>query len=68
MDANKLSVGVVEFAVRGWFVIKLRGFVVFVVEKNRGRRRNERGREEGRLWCHKLNIIDGFTNKFNQQI
>jgi len=29
-------------------VIKLRGFVVFVVEKNRGRRRNGKGRDEGR--------------------
>ena len=47
-------------------MIKLEGFVVFVGEENRGRRRNERKREEGRSSCHKLNIIDGFTNKFNQ--
>jgi len=37
---------------------------MFVVEKNKGRIRNKRWREEGRLWGHKSNITDGF----NQQI
>jgi hypothetical protein len=40
------------------------GVVLFVVKKNKGRRRNEGGREEGYLSDHKLNIID----EFNQQI
>jgi hypothetical protein len=38
--------------------------VLFVVKKNRGRKRNGGGREEGCSSDHKLNIIDGF----NQQI
>jgi len=40
------------------------GFVLFDVKKNRGRKRNEGGREEGCFSGHKLNIIDCF----NQQI
>jgi hypothetical protein len=39
--------------------------VVFVVEKNRGRRKNTGGREEGRSSSHTLNIIDEFSNEFN---
>jgi hypothetical protein len=46
-------------------VIKLRGVIMFIVEKNRGRRRNIGGREEGCLSNHKLNITDGFTDEFN---
>ena len=65
-DADKLSVGVTEFVVGSWFVIKLRGIVLIVVEKNRWRRRNERGRKECCSSCHKLNITDGFTNGFNR--
>jgi len=42
-------------------VIKLWGFVMFVAEKNRGRIRNKRGREEGHLSGHKSNITDGFN-------
>jgi hypothetical protein len=38
--------------------------VLFDEKKNRGRRRNGRGREEGCFSGHKLNIIDCF----NQQI
>jgi hypothetical protein len=60
-DADKLSVGVDGFVVEGWFVIKLWGFVMFVAEKNRGRIRNKRGREEGHLSGHKSNITDGFN-------
>jgi len=37
--------------------------VVFVAEKNKGRRINGEGREEGRSSCHKLNI----TDRFNRQ-
>ena len=32
-DSNKISVGVVGFAVGGWFVIKLKGVCMFVAEK-----------------------------------
>jgi hypothetical protein len=43
--------------------------MMFVVEKNRWRSRNEGGgREEGRLSNHKLNITDGFTDEFNWHI
>jgi hypothetical protein len=49
-------------------VIKLRGIVLIVVEKNRGRRRNGGGRKECCSSCHKLNITDGFTNGFNRWI
>jgi len=41
------------------------GVVVFVVEKNRGKKKNARGREEGCSSSHTLNIIDEFSNKFN---
>jgi hypothetical protein len=53
MEANKLSVGVARFILRGWFVIKLgRGSVLFAAEKNKGgRRRNGVEREEGRVAC-----------------
>jgi len=44
-------------------MIKLEG-VLFVVKKNRGRWRNEGGREEGRSSGNRLNIIDKFTNGF----
>jgi len=54
---------VTKFVVKGWFVIKLGG-VLFVAKKNRGRRRNERRREESRSSGHKLNIINGFTDRF----
>ena len=36
--------------------------VLFVAEKNGGRRRNEGVREEGRLSGHKLNNTDGFKS------
>jgi hypothetical protein len=37
---------------------------LFVAEKNaQGRSRNERGGEEGRALDHKLNIINGLTDK-----
>ena len=39
--------------------------MVFVVEKNRGRRKNARGREKGRSSGRTLNIIDEFSNEFN---
>jgi len=39
--------------------------VLFVVEKNRGRRRNERGGEKGCSLGHKLNITDSFTGGIN---
>jgi hypothetical protein len=38
--------------------------VLFVVEKNRGRIRNERGRDNGCSSGHKLNIIDRLTDGF----
>jgi hypothetical protein len=38
--------------------------VLFVAKKNRGRRRNERRREEGRSSSHELNITNGFTDRF----
>ena len=41
-DADKQSVGVVEFVVGGWFVIKLEGGVVFVVEKNEGNKKKKK--------------------------
>jgi hypothetical protein len=44
-------------------VIKLGG-VLFFAKKNRGRRKNERRREESRSSGHKLNIINGFTDRF----
>jgi hypothetical protein len=69
MNADKLSIEIAEICSEmlicdkiGWRV------VVFVVKKNRERRRNERGREENRLLGHKLNIIDRFTNEFNHHI
>jgi len=66
-DADKLSVEVAGFVVEGWFVIKLEG-VLFVAEKNKGRRGNRGGKEEGLLGDHKLNIIDGFIDRFNWRI
>jgi hypothetical protein len=42
-------------------VIKL-GRVLFIVEKNRGRRRNRRWEDDGRSPGHKLNIVDRFTD------
>ena len=38
--------------------------MLFVVEKNRGRIRNEGGRDEGCLSGHKLNITDRLTDEF----
>jgi len=65
MDADKLIVGVVQFVVRGWFVIKLEGGgVLFVVDKNKGKKIRWGG---GHLSSHKLNITDEFTDGFNQQ-
>jgi hypothetical protein len=52
---------VTEFVAGGWIVIKL-GRVLFIVEKNRGRRRNRGGEEDGRSPGHKLNIVDKFTD------
>jgi len=57
-DADKLSVGVAKFVVEVWFVIKLVG-VLFVAEKNKGRRRNE-VRSSG----HKSNITNEFIDEF----
>jgi hypothetical protein len=69
MNVDKLSIEIAEICSEmlicdkiGWRV------VVFVAKKNRGRKRNERGREENRSLGHKLNITDRFTNKFNQHI
>jgi hypothetical protein len=53
MDVDKLSVEVVVV-----------GGVLFVVEKNRGRIRNEGGRDNGCSSGHKLNIIDRLTDGF----
>jgi hypothetical protein len=39
--------------------------VLFFAEKNRGRRGNRGGKEDGLLTGHKLNIIDGFIDGFN---
>jgi hypothetical protein len=44
-DGGKLSIEVTKYVVGGWFVIKLGGVVLFVAEKNEGRRRNGRERE-----------------------
>jgi len=38
--------------------------VLFVAKKNRGRRRNGGGRDEGCWSGHKLYIIDGFIDGF----
>ena len=38
------------------------GRVLFIVEKNRGRRRNREWEEDGRSPGHKLNIVDRFTD------
>jgi len=38
--------------------------VSFVAEKNKGRKRNGRGREEGYSSSHKLNITNGFTDGY----
>ena len=62
-DADKLSVEVTGFVVGGWFMIKLGGVVVFVTEKNGGRRRNGGEWEDGRLSGHKLNITYGFIDE-----
>ena len=43
-------------------MIKL-GRVLFIVEKNGGRRRNREGEEDGRSPGHKLNIVDKFTDE-----
>ena len=45
-------------------MIKLKG-VVFVAEKNKGKRRNEGGREEYHLLCHKLNIMTDLSMNLN---
>jgi hypothetical protein len=37
--------------------------VLFVVLKNKGRRRNGGGREKSLSPSHKLNITNGFTNE-----
>jgi hypothetical protein len=42
---------------------KIRGVVVFVTEKNGGRRRNGGEWEDGRLSGHKLNITYGFIDE-----
>jgi hypothetical protein len=42
-------------------MIKL-GRVLFIVEKNKGRRRNRGGEEDGCSPGHKLNIVDRFTD------
>jgi hypothetical protein len=40
--------------------------MLLVIEKNGGKRRNRGEKEEGCSLGHKLNIIDGFLNEFNQ--
>jgi len=45
----------------------LRGVMVFVAEKNDGKK-NEEGRVEDRLSDHKLNIRDRFTDEFNRRV
>jgi hypothetical protein len=45
-------------------VIKLRG-VVFVAEKNKGKKRNEGGREEHHLLGYKLNIMTDLSMNLN---
>jgi hypothetical protein len=66
MDDDRLRVEVVRFMVRGWFVIKYRGFDVCCRANGRGRRNGEE--EEGNhLLGHNLNITDGFTGGFHQR-
>jgi hypothetical protein len=69
MNADKLSIEIVEICSEmlicdkiGWKI------VVFVAKKNRRRRRNKRAREEKRSLGHKLNITNRFTIEFNQHI
>ena len=70
MNADKLSIEIVEICSEmlicdkiGWKI------VVFVAKKkNRRRRRNERAREVNRSLGHKLNITNRFTIEFNQHI
>jgi len=66
-DADKLSVGVARFVIESWFVIKLKG-MMFISEKNKGRKRNEGGREDDPLLGHKLNIITDLLMNLNVSV
>jgi hypothetical protein len=59
--------GVAEFRAGGWFVIKLKGSAVIVIEKNK-KIKNKRGREDSCSPDHKLNIINKFIIRFSQWI
>ena len=48
----------------GFIYDKIRGVVLFVAQKNWGRKRNGGGREEGPSLDHKLNITNEFTDRF----
>jgi len=70
MNADKLSIEIAEICSEMLICDKIEWRVVVFVakKKNRGRRRNEKGREENCSLGHKLNITDRFTNKFNHHI
>jgi len=48
-------------------VIKLKG-MMFISEKNKGRKRNEGGREDDPLLGHKLNIITDLLMNLNVSV